>query len=328
MTPFQPAWGLTNPHVQSILASSSLRKPRLKRQGRALRQADTEQVLELESGIKLHGVVSRQPASANDVPMVVLIHGWEGCYESIYLWSAAIHFFQAGYDVFRLHLRDHGPSHHLNDSLFHAARIDEVHEALGVLAEHHVRGPLYLVGYSLGGNFALRAAAMEPFIPLSSVAAISPVVRPDHTYEALELGPAVYHRYFVRKWQRSLARKARLYPDLLDMEVIRSLTTLKEMTIHLVSGHTVFDDVEAYFASYTLTRDLLARIPCPTWVLTAADDPIIPVRDFTVMDGLPNLSLSVEQHGGHCGFVENWRLTPWVDRQLLGWFARAKEKAA
>ena len=39
---------------------------------------------------------------------------------------SAAHLFSLGCDVFRLNFRDHGPSHHLNEDIFHSCRLDEV----------------------------------------------------------------------------------------------------------------------------------------------------------------------------------------------------------
>ena len=67
----------------------------------------------------------------------------------------------------RLNLRDHGNTAHLNSGLFHSALSHEVIE----LAKHLMakaqpingaKVPCGLIGYSLGGNFALRLARAIP----------------------------------------------------------------------------------------------------------------------------------------------------------------------
>ena len=56
----------------------------------------------------------------------VLVHGWEGNAESLYILSLAQQLFDLGFDVVRLNLRDHGDTHHLNRELFHSCRLPEV----------------------------------------------------------------------------------------------------------------------------------------------------------------------------------------------------------
>lgn len=43
----------------------------------------------------------------------------------------------------------------------------------------------------------------------------------------------------------------------------------------------------------------------PTLIITAADDPFVPVEQFgdPSVTGNPNIRLVVTAHGGHCGFL-------------------------
>src|SRR3546814_20301453 len=68
----------------------------------------------------------------------------------------------AGYSVFRLNLRDHGGSHHLNRDFFHSARINEVLGTIKAVQAFDTATPLYVIGFSLGGNFALRVGLQGP----------------------------------------------------------------------------------------------------------------------------------------------------------------------
>ena len=90
----------------------------------------------------------------------MLLHGWEGSADSLYVLSLAQQLFEQGFSVVRLNLRDHGETHHLNRELFHSCRLPEVVGAVGGAAALYLGGrPLQLVGFSLGGNFMLRVAA-------------------------------------------------------------------------------------------------------------------------------------------------------------------------
>ena len=98
------------------------------------------------------------PRAANGRP-VVLLHGWEGSAESLYVLSLAQQLYRRGFEVVRLNLRDHGETHHLNRELFHSCRLPEVVGAVRSAAAALPRPALQLVGFSLGGNFMLRVAA-------------------------------------------------------------------------------------------------------------------------------------------------------------------------
>ena len=134
---FNPPLLLRNRHVQSILASSKIRKPFFKKSAKSLLNASHEHILKIGNDIQLHCWASMQPSINKPVSrsVVVLIHGWEGSGDSTYLLSAASALYNQGHDVVRLHLRDHGPSHHLNPDVFHGARIDEVVSAIKSINE-------------------------------------------------------------------------------------------------------------------------------------------------------------------------------------------------
>jgi predicted alpha/beta-fold hydrolase len=46
----------------------------------------------------------------------------------------------------------------------------------------------------------------------------------------------------------------------------------------------------------------------PSTLLTSADDPVVPVADFEALPDNPLLELIITRHGGHCGFLKNWKL--------------------
>ncbi len=286
--------------------------------------ASREWILEAEDGVRLYSMLSVAP-KRQARGLIILIHGWEGCHDSIYLQSAAGRLFAEGFDVLRLNLRDHGPSHHLNEGLFHAQRLDEVVSVLQRVMAQMDYASFGLVGFSLGGNFALRVAERWIDPPtsktLDQVAAICPVFDPLATFHAMERGPAVYRHYFLRKWKRSLSRKQQCFPDLLNREELDGLNDLSSLTEYLVSRFTPYETRYEYFDSYTLRPELLEQIARPSHILIASDDPVIPIDSvFEVTN--PRVSMQVSRHGGHCGFITNYRLESFVDDYLVRCFAQ------
>lgn len=314
---FQPFAPLRNPHLQSILASSRLRRWAVTRNRRPL-EGSREVMLDCPDGVRLQGFhcpAEEQPSRG----LVMMLHGWEGCANSTYILSLGQSLHSLGFDIFRLNLRDHGDTHHLNEGLFHSCRLQEVVDAARLVAGRFQARPMMLVGFSLGGNFALRVAlqAPEAGIPLAQVVAVNPVIHPPRVMQALEQGPFIYQQYFIRKWRRSLRRKVELFPDLYDMEEWFSLGSLTEKTAYLVRFFDRFESLEDYLQGYSVAGQRLAPLLVPTTILTAADDPIVPVDDFYQLAPNPLLSTEVVPYGGHCGFIENFRLESWVERRVV-----------
>jgi hypothetical protein len=319
LPPFEPPRALRNPHLQSILSSLPPRRQLVRWHARHLQRKALDVVLQCRDGIRLHGLYNPHPEPRRG--LAILLHGWEGSAQSNYQLSVASALHDAGFDLFRLHLRDHGPSHHLNPELFNSTRLQEVIDAVLEVQRLYPHPRYFMVGFSLGGNFALRVAAHAPQagIRLHRVAAVCPVLSPLRTMAALEHS-GIYHRYFVRRWKRSLAEKLRHHPQLGYQDSLLRMRTLREMNAYFVPRHTDFPDPETYFSAYALTGDTLAGLSVPSHLITSRDDPIIPVEDLQHLARPAALQVEVTDWGGHCGYLMNWRLDSWVDRRIVELF--------
>lgn len=321
-TSFSPPRLISGPHLQSILSSAAPRRALVRKRADAVLAASQTVILDLPHQVRLAGFLTRQPHA--QAPLAVLLHGWEGHAESSYLIAAAQKLYEAGLDVFRLNLRDHGGTHELNTGVFHSCRIQEVVHAVAEINRRFARSELFLAGFSLGGNFALRVAlrAPEARIPLRYVVAVSPVINPASSMAALDAGPYIYRAYFLRKWRRSLRAKQAAFPDRYQFDP-KLRGNLWDLTDILVRQYTNFADAHAYFDGYSVGSGRLAELRVPTTIVTSEDDPIIPISDFADIPTLPALTLLTTTQGGHCAFIEDWRLNSWVSTLVARQFSAA-----
>jgi uncharacterized protein len=312
---FRPPWGLGNPHVQSVLASSTLRRWLDRRRSADIEARAVEHILECGGGVRLQGFHTAQRELPDARGLVVLLHGWEGSARSNYVLSTGARLLREGFDVFRLNFRDHGETHHLNREIFHSCRIDEVVSAVREIGARFEPRKLMLGGFSLGGNFALRVALRAPAvgIPLAYVLAVCPVVSPSNGLFGLEKGPWFYHHYFLRKWTRSLRTKQALFPDTELFSIQELRDDLRGLTRSLVLRHTDFGSLENYLDGYSIAGAALASLRVPATILTAADDPVIPVADFRALELSPLVELDIAPHGGHCGFIRDFSLRTFTE---------------
>ncbi len=304
--------------MQSVLPSFPLRRRRIERRAAPLFAAAEEILLDCGEGVRLqcfHSSPERAglPSSGR---VAVFLHGWEGSADSLYVLSPAQSLLERGFEVVRLNLRDHGATHHLNRELFHSCRLPEVIGAVRRIQALFPGKPLSLVGFSLGGNFMLRVAARaaDAGLDLERVIAVSPVLEPTETLAALESGWSVYHSYFVKKWSGSLHRKQSAWPGEYDFSALTHGAGLTRMTEELVRRFTEYPDLEAYLHGYAITGDVLAGLEVPSHLIIAMDDPIIPFEALARVARPKALKISVERHGGHCGFLETLLGSSWVER--------------
>lgn len=324
---FRPRRWLQGRHLQTILPNWPPRRARVERRAAPMVAASAEMLLDCGDGVTLQAFHASQTKRAREPgsQVAVLLHGWEGSADSTYLLSLAQTFFDQGFEVVRLNLRDHGATHHLNRELFHSCRLPEVVGAVQAIARRFSAKPLVLAGFSLGGNFMLRVAAHSEgrHLPVARVIAVSPLLDPAVTMLTLERGFPVYHAYFVRKWSRSLGIKQAAWPGHYDFDDLLRTKSLRQMTNDLVLAHTDYPTMDAYLAGYAITGDRLTTLSAPATVLTALDDPIIEHQDLERLARSPRLDIITTAHGGHCGFIE--RLggnATWVDDRVAALLSR------
>jgi predicted alpha/beta-fold hydrolase len=322
---FRPRGVLRNPHVQSILASSGVRRFLFRKQRAEVEGRSVEHILDCGNDVRLQGFHTRQHVAHTPRALAILLHGWEGSAQSSYVLNTASRLLAAGCDVFRLNFRDHGQTHHLNRELFHSCRIEEVVGAVKQIVQQFPTRPIVIGGFSLGGNFALRVALHAPAagIPLTWAFAICPVISPRAGLDSIEQAPWFYEYYFMLKWRDSLRRKQKLFPhaELFTPQQLRG--GMRELTRNMVLRHTDFGTLENYLDGYSIAGDTLSKLQVPATILTAADDPVIPVAEFRELKLAPHTELVVTPHGGHCAFILDWSLRSWTDDFIVAHLQRA-----
>jgi predicted alpha/beta-fold hydrolase len=265
----------------------------------------------LDERVRLLGFYNRSRSQAASRGLVISLHGWEGSSHSVYNLVLTDRLLEAGFDVFRLNLRDHGPlaalvPHALNRGLFLGTLLDESHTAVQRVAELAGDRPVYLVGPSMGGNFVLRMAMLHSTRPLPNlrkVVAVSPAINPGRSTDLID-AQLMFRHYFRTRWLRSLLTKQRLFPEHYNFRELAELDRLRPMTERLVRRYTPFESADEYFASYAVRGDALATVAVPTTIITAADDAVVPVADFYALASGPELEIQIHPAGGHVGFLD------------------------
>jgi len=320
---FTPKPWARNCHIQSICASLKVRA----RGPNPMADRAREVIIDGGDGVRLLGFHSTHGTGGKG--LILLIHGWEGSADSTYILHTGRYLYARGYDIFRLNLRDHGSSHHLNEGIFHGGLIDEVFSAARTIAGRAGERPCAIVGFSLGGNFALRIAlrhSRTPIENLRQVIAISTILDPLQSTRLIDSSLSIYRNYFLKKWKRSLAIKERLFPHIYDFTDIMKMKTVMDMTDGIIERYSPFPNHRDYFSTYTLRREDFADLSVPVTVIVSRDDPFIAVEDFYALEGTKNLHLSIQRYGGHCGFIDPFPRGCWFEGEIERIMKRYAEK--
>ena len=314
--PYTPRGVFRNGHSNSIISGSIARKLVVHRDSEGFLRQAKEEIIHTGNDIRLMAFINQQPNT--NAPLIILLHGWLGCAESLYLVSLGNYLFENGYHVVRLNFRDHGNTEHLNKNLFHSCRIQEVINAC-IYLQNKFKTDTSIIGFSLGANFALRVNAFttDKELALYKTISICPVIDPMSTLNALEQSLFVYQHYFMQRWKYSFNKKAQTFPKIYTKEHFNRFSTLREATEDLATHYAGFDSLEAYLNGYSIAGNRLNTLHAPAHAVLAKDDPIIPWKDCNKLTLNENLHVNLSDHGGHCGFLEPNIRSTWINEFCL-----------
>ncbi len=268
------------------------------------------------SRVRLMGSYSQ---AAENKALVIFLHGWEGSQDSTYIVSTARLLYDQGCSVFRLNFRDHGNTHHLNEDIFLATRFDEVFEGVRHAAQLADGAPVYLTGFSLGGNFALRVARAlkhRSIDNLVHIFAISPVIDPWAAAPLVDTSGWLIQRYFKKKLIATMTKKQQLYPQLHDFSYALSCDTIMEMSQDILPKYSGYPDLQSYFTAYGIRSDDLIDCETPISLIMANDDQIVPaahIDDLNLPETCRDIRLA---YGGHNGFFQSLTGPTWYDEYI------------
>ena len=314
---FEPPFFLKNAHLQTVLASSKLRILG----ANTMQDVANKEIIETAEGINLLGYHSVQN-DGQAKGLVILLHGWEGSTDSTYLLRCGRSLYASGYDIFRLNFRDHGDSHHLNKGIFYAVLLEEVYQAVIQAAGFSSGRPVFLIGFSLGGNFVLRILKKCVNVPIKNLChavSISPVLNPQKSTTKIDRITYI-RKYFLAKWRRSLTKKQALFPELYDFADVMGLKTIQALTDALLDKYSDFPTAQEYFDAYSVMGPAIADVNTPATIVTAEDDPIIPIKDFYDLKLNKYIRLVIHPHGGHNGFITGLNLQSWYENMIIRLF--------
>lgn len=244
---------------------------------------------------------------------IILVHGLEGAADRHYMLGAAEKAWRAGCNVVRMNVRNCGGTEHLTPTLYHSGITSDLRFILSELIAQDQLSDLCLIGFSMGGNQALKLAGeWGDDVPpqLKGICAVSPPIDLELCSIAIrETRNFIYDRRFLKSLKARMQIKEQLFPGLVDLEQLARVRTLWDFDELVTAPHFGFRDARDYYAQAS-SGPYLAKIKVPTLIIQAQDDPFIPFTPFAQLPKHEFVRLLATKHGGHVGF--------WQPRQN-GW---------
>ena len=255
---------------------------------------------------------------------VVLLHGLEGSSEAGYIASFSEEALVRGFGVHRLNMRTCGGTENLCETMYHSGLTGDTHAILERLAQQD-RGPLFLVGFSLGGNVALKLGGeLGQTELLAGVVAISTPIDLARSVRAIDKpSNLLYARRFLDRLRNRIRRKSVLSPNIYSEAGLKEVRNIWEFDDRFTAPLFGFGTAANYYATQSATN-FLDAIRVPTLVIAAQDDPLVPFEIYGHAAFRTNeaLTLVAPEHGGHLGFLSRKRPRFWLDGVSLDWIER------
>lgn len=252
---------------------------------------------------------------------VVLVHGLESSSEAGYMAGLSQAALEAGYAAHRLNLRTCGGTAHLAKTFYHSGLTCDLEAVLREFAARGL-GPVFVAGFSLGGNVALKLAGElgeEAAALMGGVCAVSTPIDLAASCRRIERWDnRIYLRRFVRRMLRRLEATGRY-----SRKDLAGLSTIREIDDRVTAPAFGFRDAAHYYETQSAAR-YLDRIRVPALLIQAQDDPLIPFESYRhpAFGSNPCLTLLAPRNGGHVGFLARGRPRFWAEAVIVDWIAR------
>lgn len=243
--------------------------------------------------------------------LVSIMHGLTGDADADYVSGIAAALRRAGHSLLAMNHRGCGEGDGLARGIYHSGRKEDVAAVVALGRELEPDAVHVALGVSLSGNALLLSLADPGLTKPNAVLAVNPPLDLNACSDAIASGwNRIYERRFVRRLRRVIRR--RWEQGLLEREpdLPRGIG-LRGFDDHFTAAQGGFADADDYYRRCSAGPHL-GKVEVPTIIVTAADDPFVPVQGLIDAARGTAVKLHVEAHGGHLGYLSS-RPRRWLD---------------
>lgn len=236
---------------------------------------------------------------------VVLGHGLAGSSESNYILRLTELFNKKNYSVLRFNHRNCGDSLGFADSPYNSGRGEDLFQAIKYIQNKYLETKIVVAGFSLSGNVVLdMLCRFEDQIKVDLAMTINaPIDLKASSLAMTSKKNTLYRAYFVNELLKFNDKMFKLgkfaSKKNIKLKPNASLIDYDQAFTAPLSGYT--DAWDYYEKCSTFKR--LHLIKTETHMLTASDDPFIPVETYLDLKLPSNIELNIQSRGGHMGYL-------------------------
>ncbi len=262
-------------------------------------------------------------------PIVVILHGLEGSSDSKYVRGLLKAVHERGWRGVVMHFRGCSGEPNRLPRSYHSGETGDLAYVVDLLRQREPEAPLFVVGFSLGGNVLLKWLGQTGALaPVKAAVAVSVPFLLGESAKRLDQGfSRIYQWGLMRSMRQSVAEKRKRMALPLQIEDLSVLRTFRDFDEHVTAPLHGFAGANDYYARSS-SRQYLKGIQIPTLVVQSCDDPFM---TDAVIPQKKELSTTIElelyDSGGHVGFVGGgWPWAPrcWLEKMILQYLGQSR----
>ena len=258
-------------------------------------------------------------------PLVVLLHGLEGSSNSHYSRALMAKIKHIGWAGCIVHFRGCSGLPNRLPRAYHSGDSNELEWLIPELKKMCL-GPMFVVGYSLGGNVLLNWLGKPGYQNISTINAAVSISAP---YDLVVAGNRlsqginkIYGGHFLRTLKRKALRKIVSHRLDISQESIKACRTLKEFDNRFTAPIHGFNGVADYW-SRASSKPFLSSIKNSTLIIHAENDPFLSGLELkTLTRENDHITLNLTKCGGHVGYISGTfpGHIEWLPEQITKYF--------
>ncbi|MEP4497912.1 MAG: alpha/beta fold hydrolase [Ekhidna sp.] len=180
--------------------------------------------------------------------LIIISHGFEGNSQDHFIEESASHFGKKGVDVLVWHYRSCSKDLNRLPRFYDHGDIRDLHEVITHAAQEGNYSQVILLGFSMGGNFVVNylGSEIQSDIVKCGIVFSTPM---DLSAASKKLKKGLNHlveKSFIKKLKRKIERKAVVFPELFDLEKLKTMDSLEKLYKEYVLLHHDFSDLDQY----------------------------------------------------------------------------------
>lgn len=246
-------------------------------------------------------------SSVGSDTLVLALHGLEGSSQSKYIISVLNYLNLQNIDGAALNFRGCSGEDNNKPYSYHSGKTDDVDLAITYFLSQNKYRNIFLLGYSMGGNVALKYMGTFKKMPpeIKGAVAISVPCDLKGSAVALEGLPNIlYQNMFMKTLKEKSLLKWTKFPQAnLNKEAIVNAKTFKDFDNVVTAPLFGFKNAEDYWEKNS-SKQYISEIYKPTLLINALDDSFLSESCFPFSETQNHKKVYFEtpKYGGHVGF--------------------------